>query len=142
MKPSLLTRIVVIWISAYCPGAHAQSLWQGAKYGASAAEVQGTLPSARAPERDPIILLDGSKELLRIPKLDLIERPFVAGFFFHEQRLEQVQLYRRNISRAEAVDAFNKLRPMLEKKYGTGQEHSQVGTSGSTLNRSVLWQCH
>ena len=139
MQPSLLAPIVVVWLSAYCVGAHAQSLWQGTRYGASVAEVQGTVPSARAPEQDPIILLDGSKELLRIPKLDLIERPFVAGFFFREQKLEQVQLYLRNISKPQALDTFDTLRPVLEKKYGKGRERSQTGTSGSTVNRSVLW---
>ena len=96
--------------------------------------VSNAVPGAVPPDKGNR-LGDGLLELLQLPKIELVGKPFQASFFFKDERLVQVTLtltekLRFNLAR---ISAYDSLLQALRVKYGPelSSTNNSIGTSGS-----------
>lgn len=84
-------RALFFVLGLMCFSAQAQELWRSAVDGMTPAQIQRAFPEA-APPSKPSPLRDGSNNLLSLNNVQIVGKPFVADFYFLEDRLVQVKL--------------------------------------------------
>lgn len=111
----LFITIALLVISAF---ASAQSLWGPAEYGMSAEQVKSVVPNVRTP-KNPGRLGDGARELLRLENVEIVNKRFVASFYFIAGKLTQVTLsLEKGHTFHSAMLVFDSLTEALRAKYG------------------------
>lgn len=128
MKQTLLAIFFVLGPVA----AHAQVLWGGTEYGMTVDQVKAAVPKAVPPHMASHI--KDAKEQLQLEEIELVNKRFVASFYFADGKLVQVTL-RLDSDRTPtgAALTFNSLTEALRAKYG--QELAQDNKAG---DRSAL----
>src|SRR3954469_24060909 len=97
---------------------YADALWPSAKYGMSVPDVMKAVPEAKPSPRGDR-LASGAREELRIEKVSLAGRSFVAGLYFSEGRLVQVLLSLPEWgANKQTMAAFDDLVRTFSAKYG------------------------
>jgi hypothetical protein len=135
----LITRMMILIavLSLPAPG-WAQELWGGTTIGMSVAQVKAKVPNTVAPQK-PSSISGGAVELLRAEGIEIVGEPFIAKFYFHNQRLSQVTLAyaRKGASFDSVIAIYQQLVPALRAKYG--KEISNEASRGAMNSASTEW---
>jgi hypothetical protein len=103
---------------SYVSSAHAQVLWHGTSYGMTPEQVRAAAPSVESPANVDS-LHDGSRGLLTIANVELVNEKFNAVFYFKEDKLTEVML---SLVRARPFPqvrlVFDSVKDALRSKYG------------------------
>ena len=112
-------------------------LWQEARYGMSEDELRAAIPGLRkAPDPEP--LRNGAKALLVLDGVEVLDRRFVAKFYFLHHALHQVTLAMTPVpTGSEGESAFRSFRTALGIRYGNEINTSSVRDDRGTLLAST-----
>lgn len=121
---------------AISSSAIAQELWHGVSVGDSMDQVHRVFPQASIPT-DPGVTGE-SRELLRVPQIDLAGAKFNIGFYFKEGLLSQVILSadRHGVSQsfADTLPLYERVTNLIREKYGrelsNSVKHAPSGIGG------------
>jgi len=108
-------------------------LWQEARYGMSEDELRATIPGLRR-SPDPEPLRNGAKALWMLEGVEVLDRRFIAKFYFLDKALHQVTLSMTPVPQGrEGESAFRSFRTTLGIKYG-----QEINTSGVRDERGTV----
>jgi hypothetical protein len=118
---------------------YADALWPSAKYGMSVPEVMKAVPEAK-PSPHGSKLVTGAREELRIERVPLAGRSFVAELYFSQGQLVQVLLSLPEWgSNNQNTAAFKDLVKAFSAQYGQNFSQS-INAAGSGLSANAEWR--
>ncbi len=121
--------------------AWSQTLWEGAKFGMTPAQVSIAHPSARPAGSEPQTLASGAREELRIEDYEYLGKKYQVSFYFLDGKLNQVMasLDKNRYSPDEMGSTFDEVFDAFVAKFGKEQERRGVSEQ-NLRSRSATWQ--
>lgn len=121
--------IVVFALFASSSSVDAETLWRGAQYGMTVAQVLAAVPAAVIHEpKAGEHLSNGAEELVRGPIQEIVNKSFLPKFYFSEGKLVQVTLSLQDDEKAYAANlTFDSLEVALRAKYGQELSEKRAG---------------
>jgi len=95
----------------------ADELWNGAKYGMSLEETKAQFPKSFTPQKKST-LKSGAIELLRINNIEISDINFNTGFYFKNNKLDEVKLSYQENEHSFSFFLFDEITELLRAKYG------------------------
>lgn len=133
----LLRFIFAIFLFTLSTSGFGQILWNGTEFGMTKTQVQQIVQGVETPD-NPAKLGTGAVELLRIPKIEIVNKKFSASFFFKDEKLVQVMLQlERGYTFHQAMLVFDSVADALTAKYG--KEISSKDQRGMLNQKAANW---
>lgn len=133
-----LLRVIVaaLAISVQLPSS-AQTLWKDSVYGMTEVEVMKVNPSAVKTKKGSS-LPNGAVQTLEVQNIEIVKRKFTAGFYFKDQKLNQITLsLNKGSNTLDASSKWDELYLALSAKYG--KELSKKSQDGILKQKLAEW---